>query len=260
MEMDFSETTSWGIPNLQDWRDADKIRFSEDNFYWRKLMEFTDAFLAVGKERFHTGLTDFHPGADALAAFRDPLHLNMDLFDHPEEVKALRARVDSDYFRIFDQCYRKLAVENRQAVTSWAGVVSSKLWYVPSNDFSCMISPDMFREFFLDGLAEECRFYTNSLYHLDGPDALRHLDALLEIPELNAIQWVYGAGNGRATDWLDVYRKCQKAGKGVQLFPQADEVDTIIGSLRPEGAWCCIHGIRNRAEAEAILRKFEKWV
>jgi hypothetical protein len=123
-----------------------------------------------------------------------------------------------------------------------------------------MISEAMFQEFFLPGIAEECRFYTNSLYHLDGPGALRHLDALLSIPELNAIQWVYGAGNGRATDWLDVYRRCQAAGKGIQLsFLHVDEVDVVVANLRPEGVWCSVV-VRNRSEAEAILRKFEKWV
>ena len=30
--------------------------------------------------------------------------------------------------------------------------------------------------------------------HLDGPGATRHIDALLEVPELTAIQYVIGAG------------------------------------------------------------------
>ena len=41
LEMEYSETTSWAIPNLTSWDDVDRIQFSEDNFYWKKLVEMT---------------------------------------------------------------------------------------------------------------------------------------------------------------------------------------------------------------------------
>ncbi len=129
-------------------------------------------------------------------------------------------------------------------MTNWSGIVSAKKWYVPSNDFSCMISEALFDEVFLPGIAEECRFFEASIYHLDGPNALRHLDRLLAIPELNAIQWVYGAGNGRVSDWMPVYKKVQAAGKGFQLHPEPDELDLIFSELRPEGVWLEIIGVK----------------
>lgn len=97
-----------------------------------------------------------------------------------------------------------------------------------------------------------------SIYHLDGPDALRHLDSLLAIKELNAIQWVYGAGRGRASDWLHVYRKCQAAGKGIQFGVGVDELDAIISNLRPEGVFMSVQ-VRNPAEAEAVLKRVATW-
>ena len=57
-ELEYGETTSWSKPILHDWRDAAKIRFSEGNYYWRKILEMTDAMLAVGKGKFYTGITD----------------------------------------------------------------------------------------------------------------------------------------------------------------------------------------------------------
>ena len=64
-----------------------------------------------------------------------------------------------------------------------------------------MISTAMFSDMFLASFVRELRHYEVSLYHLEGPSALRHLDTLLEIPELTAIQWLYGVGNGRCSDW-----------------------------------------------------------
>lgn len=98
---------------------------------------------------------------------------------------------------------------------SWMGCLGSEgRFYIPSNDFLCMISRAMFNEFFLDAIREECQFYDKSIYHLDGPMALKHLDALLSIPELNAIQWLPGTGNEGFTRWIEVYQRIQEAKKG----------------------------------------------
>ena len=50
-----------------------------------------------------------------------------------------------------------------------------------------------------------------SIYHLDGPGEIPHLDMLLDIPRLNGIQWVAGAGKAALTDpcWFDMYKKMQ---------------------------------------------------
>lgn len=258
-ELEYGETTAWSVPMGGDWDEvARRVRFDEGNPYWIAIREMTDALLEVGKGLFYVGITDCHPGGDAIAAFRDPMQLNIDLIESPEEVKALLRRVGALYLDLFDRMWAYLQA-HRQATCTWAGPVSSRKWYVPSNDFSCMISKAMFDEFFLPGIAEECRFYGRSLYHLDGPGALRHLPSLLEIPELSAIQWVHGAGNGRSSDWLHIYRQCQQAGKGVQINADLDEVETICGALRPEGVWLSVNGVPDCETAEAVLRRIARW-
>jgi hypothetical protein len=257
-ELEFGEETSWSVPCLRDWSEVGKLRFSEDNVYWRKVLELTDALLAAGRNRFYTGMTDFHPGADAIAAFRDPVQLNYDLIESLDEVKSLLPYITETYLKVYDFYYDKLTAAG-QAICTWAGIVSSKKWLVPSNDFSCMISPKLFEEVFLPSIVAECRHYEASIYHLDGPNALRHLDSLLSIKELSAIQCVYGAGGGRASDWLHVYRKCQAAGKGVQMHLDLDEIDVLMDNLRPEGLWIGIHGVRDRREGEEVIRKIAGW-
>lgn len=258
MEMEYSEDTSWGIPNLHDWSKVSELKFSKNNFYWKKIIEITDMLLAKGKGKFYVGYTDLHPGGDAIAAFRDPLNLNMDMLDFPEEVKKLREYVDDVFEEIFNFYADKLQGAG-QAITTWPGIVSSKRWHVPSNDFSCMISKEMFDEIFLPGIARECRIAEASIYHLDGPQALTHLDSLLEIKELNVIQWVYTSNKGCASDWLHVYKKCQAAKKGIQLSVHTNELDTIMENLRPEGVWLRIYGINDADSASAIIKKVAKW-
>jgi hypothetical protein len=257
-QLEYGEQTSWSIPNLEDWSKVDALQFSMDNVYWRKLMELTDVLLEVGRNRFFTGITDLHPGADAIAAFRDPLNLNIDMIEHQQEVKALVDRVTDVFGVVYDAFANKLQAAG-QAITCWPGIVSSRRWYVPSNDFSCMISKQMFDETFLPGITRECQHLEASIYHLDGPGALRHLDSLLEIPELNAIQWVFGEGNGPASKWMHVYQRCQQAGKGLQIGISVDELDYFMQNLRPEGVWLSLQGIRSREHADALLRKISGW-
>ena len=257
-ELEFGEATSWSVPALDDWAHLDRLQFSRDNFYWEKLVEQTDALLAAGRGLFYTGITDIHPGGDAIAAFRDPLNLNYDMIEAVDEVKALLRDVTDSYFEVYDFFYGRLAAAD-QPCAAWMGIVSTRKWYIPSNDFSCMVSKEMFDDVFLPGIIDECRHLEASIYHLDGPGALQHLDSLLGIPELNVIQWVYGAGNGRASDWMQVYRKCQAAGKGIYLGLEPDELDFFMANLHPEGVWLGISGVQTPAEAEALIRKVSTW-
>lgn len=260
VELDYGESTAWSIPMPDDWDEVERlVGFSESNKYWKAINDFTDALLAVGKNRYYVGLTDCHPGGDGIAAFRDPMRLAIDLIENPDRVKAMLARFQKLYFELFDRMIKKLE-DNNQAICTWAGPVCRNRWYVPSNDFSCMISKEMFDEFFLPGIADECRFYGHAIYHLDGPGALRHLPSLLSIPELNAIQWVCGSGHGRCSDWIPVYQQCQAAGKGIQIVnAEPDEIETLCSNLRPEGVWMSVVNVDGPEMADAIIKRVAKW-
>lgn len=255
-ELEYGPSTAWSIANLTDWKDVNQLRFSIDNFYWKKTLEMTDALLAIGHGKFYTGVTDLHPGGDAITAFRDPLRLNMDMLDCVDNVKALLKRVDSTFLDVFDY-FMDLLQSHGQAITTWPGITSTKRWHVPSNDFSCMISKTMFDEVFLPGIAAECEHAEASIYHLDGPNALQHLDSLLAIKRLNAIQWIPGAGHGDQ-DWTWVHQKCQAAGKGIQVMTSSQNLDQIMQTLRPEGAWLrCT--VKSREEGEFVLKRISQW-
>jgi hypothetical protein len=257
-ELEFGAHTSWSVPNLRDWTQVDTVKFSRDNAYFRKIEEFTDRLLEAGRGRFYTGYTDIHAGGDAIAAFRDPLQMNLDMIEQTDKVKRLLAQVNAAFTAVFAHYCDRLQAAG-QAITSWPGIVSSRRWWVPSNDFSCMISKAMFDDVFLPGIVEECRHAEASIYHLDGPDALRHLDSLLGIKELSAIQWVFGAGHGRSSDWVHIYKRCQAAGKGLQINMGVDEIEFFMENLHPEGLWISLGGVQSREHFAALEKKIAGW-
>jgi hypothetical protein len=250
--------TSWSEPVLTDWNQAPALQFDWYSPTLARLLEMTDALLAVGQGKFITGMSDWHPGGDCLAALRDPQNLALDLFDHPDEVRELLMRVEADYFKLYDLFYHKLSAAG-QPITAWLTLTGRGRYYIPSNDFSGMISTRQLRAFFLEGTRRECQALDHSIYHLDGPAALRHLDALLELPELDAIQYVPTTGSEAFERWAPVYQRIQAAGKALQVSCQAFEIDLVKQALRPGGLYLAVSGVASVAQAEDLLHKLEHW-
>ena len=77
----------------------------------------------------------------------------------------------------------------------------------------------MFRDYVQPSLTKQCRNLDHSIYHLDGPDAIKHVPALMEIKELDALQWTCGAGkpDGGSPDWYPIYDQVRAAGKGLWI-------------------------------------------
>jgi len=87
---------------------------------------------------------------------------------------------------------------------------------------------------------------------------LRHLDRILGIPEIHAIQWVQGVGDDLAIgQWLPVIRKIQAAGKGVVIDLQLSELEPFIAAMKPQGLFLCI-AATERDQPE-IIKRLEKW-
>jgi hypothetical protein len=116
----------------------------------------------------------------------------------------------------------------------------------------------MFREFFLDELAMECNHLDNSLYHLDGPSATRHLDDILRIERLDGIQWVPGANSGPAVQWISLLKRIQAAGKCIHYSVTAEDVKPLMEALSSKGLMLSTYA-NSVEEAEALLKNVARW-
>jgi len=257
----FGETTAWSEPCIFDWeKDADSAVVDYSNYYFKLTEEFTRELLSYSKGSFAVGFTDFHPGGDHLAALRDPQTLCTDLYDYPEHVKAKLASSYAEYFAAYEHFYDMMKQSGAAHTTSWMPLLAEGRVYPVSCDFSCMISAAMFEEFFLDGIIEECNNLEKSIYHLDGPDALIHLDNLLKIKKLNAVQWVMGAGNEGFEKWVGVYKKIQRAKKGIQLGVTIAELDSVFANLKPDGIWFSnIRDANTKEDADYAIKRIANW-
>ena len=261
-DLEFGETTSWSKPIVTDaarWRDVADRAPDYDNRYWQASEAMTRLALEKCEGRYLVGVVDLHGNYDILAGLREPELLCMDLVDDPEAVDAAARRAAAAFVDAFERNYA-LVAESGQGSTSWVPMYHRGPAYVPSCDFWCMLGERHARELVMPRIVEEMGPMERSIFHLDGPQALRHLDLLLELDELDAVQWVYGAGNGAAADWIDVYRRIRDGGKAIQVIATSgDDALAVLDAVGPSGVWLDVHeAFAGVDEAEAFLAEVER--
>ena len=212
------EFTSWVTPFVDDWDKFPELEIDPENRWWTLYLEMVRRSVQAGKGRWVTAYPDLHTGLDGLAAIRGPQNLMIDMLTIPETIHRAMKQTTALWKHIVDVVSNMIG-PGGQGTSNWTmGWSRDRFLCLGQNDFSCMIGPEMFDAFCCqDGM--ECTGHVErTLYHLDGPDAIRHLPRILEWEALDCIQWIQGAGNPHPSQWLDLLKRIQDAGKSVQLM------------------------------------------
>lgn len=258
MELVFGETTSWSHPCINSVEDLDRIRFTPANPYWEKIEELTDYALERASDQFLVGYTDLHPGMDFAASWRGNENLCMDFYDDPGLVGRLMAASQREFQRIFDHYHEKLRAAGHPSVC-WMNIPDAGKLHIPSCDFGALIGPDLFREFVIPMQREEMAPMDRNIYHLDGPGVANHLDAVLGMEDVHAIQWVQGVAEHQPImPWIPLIKKIRAAGKAVIVDLSPAELEGFMDEMSPEGLFLWVGADGDEQERD-ILRGLEKW-
>lgn len=252
--LEFSEQTIWQGPIIHSWDNPPALTLDEADWGWQQVQRVVARCLEVAAGKWMVGFPNIHQPNDHLALLRGGEGFCLDLIDRPAVVKrALRQLLDN-WFVIYERL-RGLCARTQEGSSNWLSIwCPGARSMTLQSDISCVLSPAMFSEFIAPELEELTAWLDHSIYHLDGPGALQHLDRLLALDRLHAIQWTPGTGKAQGLAWLDLFRRIQAAGKGVVIYLPYDEVETALRALRPEGLF--IHtGAASIEAAEALLAK-----
>ena len=253
----YAEVTAWSVPLVRDWSEAGRVRLDRSGEYFRKLDELTRLALERCDGKYLVGYTDFHPGLDCVADWRGVERLCMDLVEEPAGVKALIEVAASNFHGVFDH-FDAMLKAHRQPSVTWMGIPSFGKMNIPSCDVATLLSPRHFDEFALPTIRREVRTMTHNVFHLDGKGVARHLDRVLEMPEIQAIQWVQGLGPDKPIlQWLPLISRVRAAGKSVVLDLELAELEEFIARIDPRGLFLCI-GAETKLQPD-IIRRVERW-
>ncbi len=233
-ELEGRPDTIW-IRELHDF--SGEIIFDENNKWWQLHLDLLRKCKEKAQGNYLIGCPDLVEGLDVLASLKGSDNALMDIMIDPDTTLQQLQAVNDVYFKVFDQIYDIINEDGEMAYcyfSIWGPGKVSKL----QCDISIMISEEDFRTFAIPFLQEQCNKLDYTLYHLDGVDAMRHADALLELENLNAIQWTPGVGQpqGGAACWYDLYKKILAGGKSVMAnWVTLDELKPLLDNVGNQG-------------------------
>lgn len=233
------------------------FEYDADNIWLNRIKDIYTEAMKRWQGQVLMGMPDLGGILDILSTFRPADHLLFDLYDYPEEVERLVWELHQLWHRFYNELDEVLQPVN-PGYSDWAQIYCDKPSYVLQSDFSYMISPEMFDQFVKPEMEAACRRLSHTIYHLDGVGQLNHLDSLLKIKELDAVQWIQGVGKPGQSEWPEVYRKIHKAGKRIQLNEGFECLDTVSKQI---GTGKGIHHIAiwgNITEEAEFRKKLEK--
>jgi len=237
VKFDGKVNTSWFLGDFS-LIDLESKEFDPENKWRRYTCRAYEAAREKCRGKAVVAFTDLLDAVTVTGQLRGnfPTNLLRDMFTDKERVKRALKRIHDLLFRYYEESCRLINVDEN-GYSTWAGIWSAKKHFILQCDFIVYLSPRMFREFIFPLILEECRYFDRTIWHLDGPLELPHLDYLLNIEELDCIQWIPGEGNPDSGEecWIPLYRKIQEKGKLLQIFVPPGKVTKILNRITPKG-------------------------
>ncbi len=265
----FSPDTVWFSECVDDWENCPPLAFDPENKWYKEHLQLFRDVKALAGDDFYLTMPDLMENADVLASLRGAQNTIFDMIDEPEEAEERIRQVQSLYYRYYDSFYGIAAREEDGRLASAYTVF--QIWGYGRTvklqcDFSAMMNPAQFRRFIQPALAEQAGGADNVLYHLDGPDAVKHVPALMEIDGIHALQWTSGSYNPDGTDerWFGIYDQARRAGKSLWVQVYGGGVDAWLGRIDrlverygSNALFLCLPTV-SMEDAEKILSRAEK--
>lgn len=232
-DIGFKEDTVWFKSCLDSWEGVPEFKFDPENEWYKKHIDLVTRCRELAGDDFYVDMPDLMENIDVLASLRGAQEILFDMLDEPETIGERIGEITDLYYDYYNKFYEVIKDDkggNAYTVFQiWGPGRTVKL----QCDFSAMMSPDDFRQYIQPSLKAQADKADHVLYHLDGPAAIKHLDALMEIDGIDALQWTSGdAGpDGTLPDWDVIYDKAIAAGKSIWVKVYSGTFDDWIKNV-----------------------------
>lgn len=232
--VEFGGDTAWTHPMIDDdWSNVPDFLLQHDNPWWIKLHALLDRVAADALDRYVVCTPDLGGSADVLLNLRGATELCMDALERPDRVREAIETMFPAWHEAFCALYAR-TVPRGAGLVHWLGLWSNRPYLVPACDFNFMIGPQEFERICLPDIERQVATVGRAVFHLDGPGATRHVDALLEIEHIRAIQFTPGAGTPSVLPWTAMLRRIQDKGRSILVVCPPEEVLQLCAEVRPE--------------------------
>jgi 5-methyltetrahydrofolate--homocysteine methyltransferase len=259
-ELRFDGRTVWfsGMKSLDD---LENVKFNPKNNWWQYSIKCIKMAL---NECYGKAIVAFPDLLDPITVTgllmgNYPVNIIKSMYKDQERLKKVLDKIHD----ILLQCYEemeKIIKVSENGYSTWMRLWSNKKYFPVQCDTIVFMSPKLFDELLLPHLFRDCEYFKRTIWHLDGPEELIHLDKLLNIPELNGIQWVPGAKNPDTGDdrWIPLYKKIQEKDK-LLVLPgvPAEKVMHLLTQIKPKGILLQVT-CKSLSIAEKLIKELQK--
>lgn len=240
-EPEFHQDTVWYRPRYDNWDAAKTWTFDPDNKWWQMALTLTRQSLERARGRYLVSGNGLCGLADVIAHLWGVEAMLVQTAVDPGTIVALLNRMVAAFRIMYDELYEITQRYQEGYFDCFCFWAPGRLCML-QNDTSCMVSPETFREVFLEEIRQEARHVDYPYYHLDGPGAIKHLDALLGIEELRLIQWTPGGGvSSDPMDWLELFQRIQSAGKKAYIYCPPERVRNLLSRIDRQAVYLYIN-------------------
>lgn len=232
-KLDNSTGNVWFHPSEKKGVKDLHFEYDPENKWFKRVKQICQAAVDYWGGDVLIAMPDLGGAVDVLSTFLPGEQLLFELYDNPEKVIEHISTLSQLWHRYFAEIDEIISPTNH-GYSDWSTILSPTPSYILQCDFAYMISLEMFNKFVKGEIADSCNRLDHSIYHLDGQGQLVHLDSLLEIKQLDAVQWVPGAGAQDCSQWPEVYEKIVATDKAVQIINDKidfDAYDKVIKQI-----------------------------
>lgn len=190
-EMEYvDQQTMWAHPCFDRLEQVLDVTWDPSRPFCRTLLELTERSVAASPDHHYVAHFPLEGVSDIIAGLYGTSEFMTDLVERPSLMKRALAHLKRIWIAVFGQVDSLIARGGNRGRCGWAGIWAPGTTFPLQEDLSHNISPAMYREFLLPHVRDMVEALDYALYHLDGERAIAHLEMLLAIPRLRAIQWV----------------------------------------------------------------------
>ena len=253
----FDDVTAWTHPCVDNLDRLPDLRVQRENKYFRAVEALTRRALDVAEGRFLVGYTDMYAGIDCTLGLRGMERMCFDLVTQPEPIKRLIDLAFTEYPDVYRQ-FDTVLKEHGQLSVTWMNLPSFETFNVLACDFATNVSTEHFNEFCMPVIRREAELFRHNVFHMDGPGVARHIDSILTLPNLVAVQWVQGYGRDKPImQWVPLIQKIQQAGKSVVVDLELEEIDEFMAAVDPTAIMLWVPA--EPKDQPDVLERVKRW-
>ena len=220
------------LPFAGNPQELQKLEFKPDNRWVAKYFEFIEKLNKLSAGRFPVGAPILRGQGDTIGALTGQTEFIYALYEEPLIIRKTLDKIVDSFLFIYEQMHRMnipfLGGSSMGFYHIWAP--GKSLWF--QDDMGALLSPTLYRDFFLENERRICKHYDYNMVHLHS-SAFHLLDDILDNEYLKAVEINKDAGGPGITQMLEQFKKVLDKNRRLVVWGNLneDEIQFLIEKL-----------------------------